>query len=269
MNTASPLVEACDLRFAYPDREDALCGASLTISPGTRLALLGANGAGKSTLLLHFNGTLKPRTGEVRFAGRPLTYTRKGLNELRQQVAIVFQDPDDQLFAGTVWQDVSFGPMNLGLNEPEVRRRVEESLATMGLEAVAELPPHQLSYGQRKRAAIAGALAMRPRVLILDEPTAGLDPQGEDALIEKLDSLHRQGVTLIMSTHDVDLAYRWAKETAIMQAGRVIASGSSDTTLADKTLMRSAGLRVPASLTNRPIGGPSTVIPAKLFDGCG
>lgn len=245
MNATSPIAEACDLHFAYPDREDALRGASLTVQPGARLALLGANGAGKSTLLLHFSGTLKPRTGEVRFEGRPLAYSRGALNELRQQVAVVFQDPDDQLFAGTVRQDVSFGPMNLGLPATEVRQRVEEALATMALEAVAELPPHQLSYGQRKRAAIAGALAMRPRLLVLDEPTAGLDPQGQDALIEKLDSLHRQGVALVISTHDVDLAYRWADETAVMQAGRVIASGSPDVVLARKALMHGAGLRVP------------------------
>lgn len=251
MNFPHPILEARDLHFAYPDREDALRGASLTVVAGARLAVLGANGAGKSTLLLHFNGTLRPRAGELRCDGQPLSYHRSALQALRQQVALVFQDPDDQLFAGTVRQDVSFGPLNLGLTATEARQRTDEALATMGLEAIAELPPHQLSYGQRKRAAIAGALAMRPSVLVLDEPTAGLDPQGEDALMEKLSSLHQQGVALILSTHDVELAHRWADEAAIMQAGRIIAAGAPQTVLADAALMKSAGLRVPAALSVR------------------
>jgi cobalt/nickel transport system ATP-binding protein len=248
------LLETVDVRYAYAgaaaassvcpgQRAEALTGASLAVRSGTRLALLGGNGSGKSTLLLQLNGTLRPTEGEVHFAGVTLDYSRRGLTKLRQHVALVFQDPDDQLFAGTLAQDVSFGPLNLGLDETEAARRVAEALDAVGLAEFGDLPLHMLSHGQRKRAAIAGGLALRPLVLVLDEPTAGLDPEGEDTLLAHLDGLHAQGMTVVFSTHDIQLAQSWADEVAIMQAGRIIASGDAAAILEDEDLLRSARLR--------------------------
>jgi len=245
MTTPPPLLELCGIDYAYPDCPDTLHDLSLAISPGTKLALLGANGAGKSTLLLHLNGTLRPRRGEVRWRGRTLDYSRSALNALRAEVAVVFQNPDDQLFAGSVREDVSFGPMNLGLPEAEVRQRVEASLSLMHLEEVADRPPHRLSFGQKKRAAIAGALAMQPCILILDEPTAGLDPRGQATLMDYLDTLHRRGVTLVISTHDLGLAKRWAVEVGIVNKGRLTVCASAPQALSGEALLREAGLWVP------------------------
>jgi cobalt/nickel transport system ATP-binding protein len=213
------------------------------VRQGVRLALLGGNGSGKSTLLLHLNGTLRPAAGEVRRQGRQLDYTRRGLAVLRQNVALVFQDPDDQLFAGTLAQDVSFGPLNLGLDRTEAAHRVATALAAVGLADLGALPPHMLSHGQRKRAAIAGALALHPSVLVLDEPTAGLDPAGIDILLDHLDALHAQGMTVVFSTHDLRLARHWADEVAILHAGRVVAHGAAASVLDDAAVIAAAGLR--------------------------
>jgi cobalt/nickel transport system ATP-binding protein len=245
MTTLPPILELGGIDYAYPDGPDALSDVSLVIAPGTKLALLGANGAGKSTLLLHLNGTLRPRRGEVRWRGRTLDYSRAMLNRLRSEVAVVFQNPDDQLFAGSGREDVSFGPMNLGLSEIQVRQRVEASLTLMNLEAVADQPPHRLSFGQKKRAAIAGALAMQPSMLILDEPTAGLDPRGQATLMAYLETLHQNGITLVISTHDLELARKWASEVVVMSKGRLILCCSADQALADDARLREAELRVP------------------------
>ncbi|HOR25448.1 MAG TPA: AAA family ATPase, partial [Opitutaceae bacterium] len=155
------------------------------------------------------------------------------------------------LFAGTVRQDVSFGPLNLGLPESEAATRVDAALEAMDLTTLADLPPHQLSHGQRKRAAIAGALAMRPRLLVLDEPTAGLDPRGIDELARQLDLLHARGIAIVLTTHDIDFAHRWAREVAIVQAGRIVAQGAPDPILGDARLMHTAGLRLPIALAIR------------------
>lgn len=163
------------VRFAFGDRI-VLDGADLTVAGGTRLALLGANGCGKTTLLRCLSGALQPQSGEVLLDNRSLQHTRKGLAEHRRLVQLVLQDPDDQLFSADVYRDVSFGPLNLGLSEAETRVRVAEALELLGIADLASRPTHQLSFGQRKRAAIAGAVAMRPCLLLLDEPTAGLEP---------------------------------------------------------------------------------------------
>jgi cobalt/nickel transport system ATP-binding protein len=248
------LLEAVGVRYLYPgaaaaaalvpgQRAEALAGASLAVRAGTRLALVGGNGSGKSTLLLHFNGTLRPACGEVRFAGAPLDGSRRGLAALRQRVALVFQDPDDQLFAGTLAQDVSFGPLNLGLDAAATRDCVAEALQAVGLSRFAGLPLHMLSHGQRKRASIAGALALRPQALLLDEPTAGLDPAGVDTLLEHLGALHGRGLTLVFSTHDLALARHFADAAAVMAEGQVIASGPAGDLLDDAALLARAGLR--------------------------
>lgn len=223
-------------------RRAALDGVSLSVQPGRRLAILGGNGAGKSTLLLHLNGTLQPHEGEVTLEGRTVERSRAGAARLREFVGIVFQDPDDQLFAGTVAQDVSFGPLNQGIPRDEVEERVASALAATGIADLAELPPHMLSHGQRRRAAIAGVLAMRPRVLVLDEPTAGLDPSGVDDLLDELDAFLDPGRAVVLSTHDVELARTWADDAAILRDGRVVAQGPAREVLSDRELLRSCGL---------------------------
>ncbi len=250
------ILQAKALRYVYPGghgassngagkRGAALDGVDCEIARGTRLAVLGANGAGKTTLLLHLNGMLRPTGGEVLLDGRPADYSRKGILDWRQRVGVVFQDPDDQLFAASVQQDVSFGPLNLGLAEAEVRQRVDESLNAMGITELAESPPHALSSGQKKRAAIAGVLAMRPELLVLDEPTAGLDPRGVAQLLDALQSLHAAGTTIVISTHDVDLAYAWAYAAVILAGGQTVAHGCPTDVMQDETRMHAAHLRVP------------------------
>ena len=253
---ADLILETRELEYVYPGghhgsaaqpgkRPHALDGADIRIPRGARVALLGGNGAGKTTLLLHLNGMVRPTEGAVLLDGEPARYSRKALLAWRQRVGLVFQDPDDQLFAASVQQDVSFGPLNLGLDEAEVRRRVDEALAGMGIAELAESPTHMLSFGQKKRAAIAGVLAMKPEVLVLDEPTAGLDPHGAEQFLGILKSLHEGGATIVISTHDVDMAYSWADEVAILNEGKVVAQGEPAPTLRDETEMRSAKLRVP------------------------
>ena len=239
------ILETRGVVYNYDREVCALRGLDFTVRRGRKLAVLGANGAGKSTLFLHLNGTLRPQTGEVWINGRPAGYRRRELLEWRRRVGLVFQNPDDQLFAPTVEQDISFGPVNLGLDNDEVYQCVDESLRAMGIEELRERPVHSLSFGQKKRAAIAGIVAMRPEVLILDEPSAGLDPQGVESLLATLEERHKAGTTLIMATHDVDLACAWADEVAVMRTGRVEKQGSVEEVLSDPLLMRSLDLRGP------------------------
>ncbi|MDX2529688.1 energy-coupling factor ABC transporter ATP-binding protein [Streptomyces europaeiscabiei] len=230
--------------FAYEDGPAVLSALDFEVREGRALALLGRNGSGKTTLMRLLSGGLRPRTGELAVEGRPVTYDRKGLTRLRTTVQLVVQDPDDQLFAASVAQDVSFGPLNLGLSDAQVRARVDQALGALGISALADRPTHLLSYGQRKRTAIAGAVAMRPRVLILDEPTAGLDPDGQERLLTTLDELRRSGTTVVMATHDVDLALRWADDAALLTPSGA-RTGPVATMLARTDLLQQAGLRLP------------------------
>ncbi|MFI8520095.1 energy-coupling factor ABC transporter ATP-binding protein [Streptomyces sp. NPDC085481] len=239
-----PLVALRDASFAYEDGPTVLSGLDFDIQEGRALALLGRNGSGKTTLMRLLSGGLRPRTGQLTLHGQPVAYDRKGLTRLRTTVQLVVQDPDDQLFAASVAQDVSFGPLNLGLPDTQVRTRVDEALAALGITALADRPTHLLSFGQRKRTAIAGAVAMRPRVLILDEPTAGLDPDGQELLLTTLDELRAKGTTVVMATHDVDLALRWADDAALLTpSGAHI--GPAVTSLSRTDLLEQAGLRLP------------------------
>ncbi|MFE9257203.1 energy-coupling factor ABC transporter ATP-binding protein [Streptomyces sp. NPDC006879] len=242
--TCGPIVELLDVSYAYEDGPAVLHRVDFAIREGRSLALLGRNGGGKTTLLRLLSGGLRPDSGEVLLAGEPVRYGRKGLTGLRTSVQLVVQDPDDQLFAASVGQDVSFGPMNLGLTQEAVRERVDEALAALDITALRDRPTHLLSYGQRKRAAIAGAVAMRPRVLILDEPTAGLDPHGQERLLEVLARLGRWGTTVVMATHDVDLALRWADDAAVL-APDGLRCGPVTELLSDATLLDAARLRRP------------------------
>lgn len=251
---ASDLLSFHDVDYAYPNgtrlserfpalRGHAIEGVTFSVSSGSSLALLGANGSGKSTLLQMGNGLLVPDAGTVSWQGSPLDRSRSGLARLRAGVGLLFQDPDDQLFAGTLFQDVALGPMNQGLSKSEVRERVDEALATTGLSEYAELSPHVLSHGMRKRAALAGVLAMRPRLLLLDEPTAGVDPRSEERLLDVLTDLVKAGASIVLSTHDLELARTWAHEAMILDRGRLAAFGPSERILWDGELLESTGLR--------------------------
>ncbi|WP_055711211.1 energy-coupling factor ABC transporter ATP-binding protein [Streptomyces torulosus] len=238
------LVALRGVSYAYEDGPAVLSDLDFEVREGRALALLGRNGSGKTTLMRLLSGGLRPRSGELTVEGRPVSYDRKGLTGLRTTVQLVVQDPDDQLFAASVAQDVSFGPLNLGLPDDQVRVRVDEALAALGISALADRPTHLLSYGQRKRTAIAGAVAMRPRVLILDEPTAGLDPDGQERLLATLDGLRRSGTTVVMATHDVDLALRWADDAALLTPAGA-RTGPVAAMLARTDLLEQAGLRLP------------------------
>ncbi|MFB9588848.1 energy-coupling factor ABC transporter ATP-binding protein [Streptomyces racemochromogenes] len=238
----TPLVELVGAGYAYEDGPAVLSGVDFAIAEGRALVLLGRNGSGKTTLMRLLSGGLRPGSGTLRLGGAEVAYDRKGLVRLRTSVQLVVQDPDDQLFAASVEQDVSFGPMNLGLPAAEVRERVDGALAALDITALRDRPTHLLSYGQRKRAAIAGAVAMAPRVLILDEPTAGLDPDGQERLLDVLAGLRAAGTTVVMATHDVDLAVRWADDAAVLTPSG-IRTGPAAELLSDPELLASAGLR--------------------------
>lgn len=238
---------ADQITASYPGSKPVLRQATCALGRGTRLALLGANGSGKTTLMRCLSGAHKVDAGEIVLDGVALKRDKKGLREHRRRVQLVLQDPDDQLFSADVTQDVAFGPLNLGLSEEEVLHRVHEALELLGITHLAERPTHQLSYGERKRVTIAGAVAMRPDVLLLDEPTAGLDPSGVEETRAALERLTAQGATILLATHDVDFALSWADEVAVVAGGQV-EQGPILEVLADTDLVRRAHLRQPWQL---------------------
>lgn len=231
----------------FPGRDPVLRGASIVLPDQGRLALLGANGCGKTTLLRCLSGAHRPEAGTVARDGVRLDHGRQGLRDHRTVVQLVLQDAADQLFSADVTQDVSFGPMNLDLPVTEVRTRVEETLRLLGITHLAERATHQLSYGEQKKVALAGAVAMRPSVLLLDEPTAGLDPEGVTEMTAILDRLNAGGTSLLVATHDVDWALAWADEAAILVDGTVD-QGPAPDLLDDQELLRAARLTPPWTL---------------------
>lgn len=242
----SALLELEAVSYRYPDGSLGLDACSLTIERGSRNALIGVNGSGKTTLFQHANGLFRPRSGIVRYAGEAVDYSRKGLRELRSRVGLVFQNPDRQLFSASVREDVSFGPMNLGLDESTVRARVVSALQAVGISKLADKPVHNLSFGQKKRACIAGVLAMEPELLVLDEPMAGLDHGMKNELLAVLDALSARGITLLLATHDIDFAYRFADRIHLMQAGRCAASLPTNNLVACGEALAEVGLPLPA-----------------------
>lgn len=234
-----------ELTHRFADGTFALKDLSLTIQQGKRIALLGNNGAGKSTLFQHLNGLLQPTSGSIKFKENPLKYDRKSLLLLRKQVGIVFQDPDSQLFSANVQQDISFGPMNLGWDRDVVRKKVDWAMAHTEVTSLKDRPTHFLSLGQKKRVAIAGVLAMEPDVWILDEPTAGLDPYFSKQIMALLHDIHLLDKTIILSTHDVNLAYQWADEIIVMNDGRVIYQGDPVSIFHQDALLNQAHLEKP------------------------
>ena len=243
--TDETIIETRGLTYSYANKLVALDDISLTIPKGKKTVLLGPNGAGKSTLFLHFNGIYKPKAGTVSFEGKEITYRKKELDSLRSNIAVVLQNPDDQIFSATVEEDVAVGPMNMGLPRDEVELRVAESLSFVGMAQHRERPTQQLSFGQRKRVSLAGALAMKPKVLVMDEPTAGLDAQMVHELLELADELNFKGLTVIMSTHDVETAYSWADEVRVLDQGKMIYSGDPNGFFVDAHQVRRLGLSVP------------------------
>lgn len=239
------MLEVKDLKYSYNKDYQALKGVSLKVEKGEMVALLGKNGAGKSTLFLHLNGIYEPDEGHVFIDGEELKYDKKSLLKFRQKVGIVFQNPDDQIFAPTVEEDVAFGPLNLGLPMEEVQNRVEEALKRVGMSGYEKKAPHHLSGGQKKRVAIAGILAMKPEIMVLDEPTAGLDPQGVVNLSKLLDELNSEGITILISTHEVDLVPNYAKRVFVLVDGLLIAEGTPKEIFAKPEILEQANLKVP------------------------
>jgi cobalt/nickel transport system ATP-binding protein len=243
----APAIELRGLCHAYPDGTPSLHGVDLRIEPGESVAIVGGNGAGKSTLLLHLNGLLLPGSGEVRIAGVPVT--RATLAQVRRLVGFVFQDADDQLFMPTVRDDVAFGPANLGLPAAEVELRVDAALEAVGAEQLAARAPYRLSGGEKRAVAIAGVLAMTPAIVVLDEPSSGLDPAGRRRLIELLRAAAQ---TRVVATHDLDLVLDVCERTLVLQGGTLMADGPSRKLLGDPELMAQANLELPLGLQGHP-----------------
>ena len=239
------ILEAVDIKFSYPDGTNALRKVNLEVKKGEKLAILGSNGAGKSTLFLHFNGIYRPDAGSIKYRGQDISYGKRALIELRKKVGIVFQDPDSQLFSASVWQDISFGPLNLGLGEEVVVDRVKQAMSDTETTDLQDKPTHLLSYGQKKRVSIAGVLAMEPEIIIFDEPTAWLDPRHGREFMELLEKLSQEGKTIIISTHDVDLAYSWSDRIAVMYSGELIASGEPGEVFLQPDIISRADLLLP------------------------
>ncbi len=240
-----PLLRAVGLDYTYPAGPVALRGVNLDIATGRRRALLGANGSGKSTLLLALNASILADAGCIEFQGEAIGTSRRERNLHRRRVGLVLQDPDDQLFSASVFEDVSFGPLNLGLDDASARQRVEEVLDQLALTDLADRPAHLLSFGQRKRVAIAGVAAMRPDVMALDEPFAGLDPMARREVVDTLARLEASGTTIVLTTHDLELAYAWADDVTLLNDGEVLADGSPDAVLGDRTVCERARLDPP------------------------
>ena len=239
------MLKAQNISYSYDDGTKALDDVSLEVKKGEIVSLLGKNGAGKSTLFLHFNGIYRADEGKIFIDGEELKHDKKSLIKFRQKIGIVFQNPDDQLFAPTVEEDVAFGPLNLGLSQDETEKRVTEALKKVGMEGFERKAPHHLSGGQKKRVAIAGILAMRPEIMVLDEPTSGLDPKGASDILKLLYELNSEGMTIIISTHDVDSVPIYSDKVYVISQGEIIKKGTPKEVFSDIELIRGANLRLP------------------------
>jgi len=249
---STPVLDVRGLAYAYPDGHQALYGVDLHVHAGERVALLGPNGAGKTTLVLHLNGILHAGAGSVAVSGLPVA--KQNLQEIRRRVGIVFQDPDDQLFMPTVRDDVAFGPANLGLKGAALERQVMGALERVGMAEFADRPPHHLSFGQRRRVAVATVLAMEPEVLVLDEPSSNLDPASRRELAEILRGLD---VTVLMVTHDLPYAFELCPRSVVLSDGVIVADGETYDVLTDGDLMARHRLELPFGFDPRAIGNPT------------
>ncbi len=263
------ILEFQGVHYNYPDGSRGLDDCTFMIAEGERTAVLGANGAGKTTLLLHTNGLLRPQQGEVLYDDRPLSYRRSELIRLRTDIGMVFQNPDSQLFSASVREDIAFGPLNLGLAADEVRHRVDRALAAVHLNDCAHKPVQHLSFGQKKRVCLAGVLAMHPRVLILDEPMAGLDPAMQGELLSLLDELHASGLSVVLATHDLDFAYQWSDTMVIMDGGKCVARIPTDALSAQQEVLTRFGLGLPRVVQVwNALGSPRSTPPRTVEELC-
>lgn len=242
------LIKAENLHYTYEDGTRALRGVDLEIHRGKKIALMGANGSGKSTFFLCLNGILKPVKGRLVYQGKPYGYKRKELLELRSRVGIVFQNPDNQLFSADIYQEISFGPLNLGIPEEEIRARVKQVMEELKITEFSQKPTHALSGGQKKQVSIADIVVMRPELIILDEPAAALDPKHSALLNGIIDSLTAKGITVMISTHDVDFAYSWADEAVLFYEGQVLIQGPPQNVFNNRTALEKTHLVQPAVL---------------------
>ena len=244
------IIETENLCYTYEGNDRrALDGVSVKIRRGRKVAFMGGNGSGKSTLFLCLNGILRPESGRVIIDGTPVKYNRKGLLDVRKKVGIVFQEPDNQLFSASVYQEISFGILNLGADEETARREVERVMEEVGIMLFSDRPAHALSGGQKKQVAIADILVMHPEVMILDEPAAALDPKHTRIVEEIIDRLTDKGITVLMATHDMDYAFAWADEIILMKDGQVIKEGSPGEVCGDREALERTNLEPPAVLT--------------------
>ena len=243
------VIEALDVSYTYDGNDErALDGLNLKIRRGTKVAFMGGNGSGKSTFFLCLNGIRRPDTGKICIDGEAIEYTRKGLLNVRGRVGIVFQEPDDQLFSASVYEEISFGILNLGADEETARREVESVIKELEITPFQDRPAHALSGGQKKQVAIADILVMHPEVMILDEPAAALDPKHTKKVQQIVDHLTEKGITVLMATHDIDYAYSWADEIVLMHRGKVIRQGTPFEVCSDREALKAASLEVPAVL---------------------
>ncbi|NHW39681.1 ABC transporter ATP-binding protein [Paenibacillus aceris] len=243
------ILETKEVNFRYSgSQSDALRNLTLRVPEGKKTAICGHNGSGKSTLFLHAIGIHSPSSGQVLWRNAPVSYGRKELKQLRQDIGVVFQDPEQQIILNTPYEDVTYGLRNASVPEPEIQRRTEAILRTMRLEHLAHTPIHHLSLGQKKRVAIAGVLVLEPDLLLLDEPTAYLDRVSERELVEELERIHRRGITLVMATHDMNLAYSWADWILVMDKGQCVMEGTPGDVFADEAAIKVLGLERPMLL---------------------
>ena len=243
------VIEAENLSYSYEGNDrKALDGLSVRIGRGRKVAFMGGNGSGKSTFFLCLNGILRPDEGRVLVGGEPVSYTRKGLLDVRKKVGIVFQEPDNQLFSASVFQEISFGILNLGADEETARREVERVIRELYITPFKDRPAHALSGGQKKQVAIADILVMHPQVMILDEPASALDAVHTKKVHELVNRLTEQGITVLMSLHDIDYAWSWADEIVLMHEGKVIRQGTPREICEDENVLKKAGLERPAVL---------------------
>lgn len=263
-NKEDIIIRAEDLYFTYSDGTTALQGINLTISKGKKVALLGANGSGKSTFFLCLNGINKPQKGTLYLHDKAYNYKKQGLLDIRTKIGIVFQDPDNQLFSASVYQEIAFGALNIGLSEAEAATRVEKSIADLEISEFRDKPTHFLSGGQKKQVSIADILVMNPEVIVLDEPAAALDPKHTAIVNDIVDKLAARGITIIIATHDVDYAYGWADEVVLFHKGRVLLDGSPEAVFSNSAALETTNLKKPAALRLFQDLTESGILPAGL-----
>ncbi|MBN7771901.1 energy-coupling factor ABC transporter ATP-binding protein [Clostridium aminobutyricum] len=242
------MVKVDGLYYTYADGTQALRGIDLEIKKGEKVAIMGSNGSGKSTFFLNLNGVFRPQKGNISINGKPLDYSKKGLLEVRRQVGIVFQDPDNQLFSASVTQEISFGVLNLGFPKEEVREKVDQIMDELHITEFKDKPTHFLSGGQKKRVAIADVLVMQPSIVILDEPASALDPKHARMIDEIVDELSRSGITVLLSTHDVERALIWADKIVLFDEGKVLKEGKPEEIFFDEALLEKTNLEKPSVL---------------------